>query len=279
MMQALWRRTTAMFWGYPVLWLPVLVADLLAFGAQHSRRPLLHLLVTPLLVRHSVLVGAIDELAIGSTNAFLGEVLAALITAFTQFSSILSYTIGFFLTAELVDRRLGRFESWERGSELKRILKLSVRAYAIAFVMGFCLFGGLTYELAVHGNHLWSSVYFTQGGGLVVMAVLAYLLAPAALRSVAKDGMIDPQAKLLARQAALLAVVASAACVVFTTAVETSMLAMPQPWVLVRIVASLIAATPYIPLFIALALLAFERPHEMSTGAGIFGDPESGSDE
>ena len=252
-----------MFWGYPVLWLPVLGADLLAFGAQHARRPLLHLLVTPLLVRHSVLVGATEELAIGSANAVLGEVLAALITGFTQFSSILAYTISFFITAELVDRRLDNFEPRERAREIKRILKLSVRAYAIAFVIGFCLFGGLTYELAVHGNHLWSSVYFTQGGSLVVMAVLAYFLAPAALGSLAKDGMIDPQVKPLARQAALLAVVASAACLAFTTVVQNSMLAMPGQWMLIHIVASLIAATPYIPLFIALALLAFEGPQEV----------------
>src|ERR1700677_4007085 len=56
-MRDLWRKTTALFWENPILWLPVVCADLLAFCFTRLQKLLTRQLINSLLLGHSALTG------------------------------------------------------------------------------------------------------------------------------------------------------------------------------------------------------------------------------
>jgi hypothetical protein len=274
-MRTLWRKTSELFWQHGVLWLPVFVADLFSFGIDHLRKPLFNLVVTPLLTNHSIITGA-QELTTDKTKIFMGEVSSMLIIAFLELISIVAFVSAFFATAKLVKRKLGYLETDAREVGLTHILGLCVRASVIVAPLALCGFLVTTYfPIALHRFNLLLHSYATQVEGLLVMALIAYLLTPGALRAIAEpEGhVIDQETKSQGRQAALLAVVVSAVLLAFVTMAENSLLATPGQWFFIYLVASPITAMPYIPLYIALTLLAVEgskevRPATLEVDAG-----------
>jgi hypothetical protein len=56
-MRDLWRKTTALFWESPILWLPVVCADLLAFCFTRVQKLLTWQLINSFLLGHSALAG------------------------------------------------------------------------------------------------------------------------------------------------------------------------------------------------------------------------------
>ena len=54
-MRTIWRTTAYLFWQHPILWLPVILADLIAFCLRLLQGWMTHAVINSLLVEHSVL--------------------------------------------------------------------------------------------------------------------------------------------------------------------------------------------------------------------------------
>src|ERR1700758_3218004 len=107
-----WRETVELFWEYPVLWLPVLGADLISFFLTRLQKYVSHALIYHLLLGPASVFGDTRSLSGPSSNGvvFKAALLGDTLQWSTHFAQIILYTIALFMTAALV-RGTSRHES------------------------------------------------------------------------------------------------------------------------------------------------------------------------
>lgn len=166
-MGELWRDLVEVLRKRPALWLPVLIADLLAFLVNVGRVNLLHSIVLHQTAQQSVFGGAVVHGSMTTSAVESTTIVAVLLSWLTNFVRILLYAAAFAVTAALVQAVLERRRKIVSviGPALTEgwggILELALRALAI-YAIAALLFSWLAPYLVKHGHvALVRSAWFT----------------------------------------------------------------------------------------------------------------------
>jgi hypothetical protein len=262
-MQNLLRKTSELFWQCPILWLPVLIADIVQFFLPYVRG---------LIVRESVkffaygprsvLGGAPDLAANIETASSKVLLLAVPLTAGTYLLSVCFYSAALFTIYYLIQDCLhGR--SFELRVAVSAMLKLDQRRILILSTKILVLFacGSFLFVSLIAKRIFPLLVDFGYVFGVALVAGIAYLLAPTAIAALQSSQPVSTHAIANARTLAVLGSVASSAIgwlaqkaqgSFFTPSSHPSILAQQS----MALIASLFVALPYVPISIALSLIA-----------------------
>ncbi len=262
-MNNIWRRTVFLFWQYPVLWLPVLVADFAGYWLTRLQQLLTHQIVLWIVQsgQHSVLGDIPAPITYQSSTVMKAALLTAPLVWGNYFLHIAIYTLAFVITAGLVRNRSHELSSGLVLSQIKDqvmpILKFALKALAL-FAIAAILFNLL--GLAGLFSQSLSS-FFTVVLTVFFSSPIGWILAPSAIKLLHVQSTTPPDSTLQ-RSGRLYAAIAIALATLIGFALQTVTRATHGPalWITcVAIFISLIGAVPYIPLFIALGLLATPR--------------------
>lgn len=267
-MEELWQQTSELLWQRPLLWLPVLGADLLCFLAAIGSAALTRSVVLSRLQYHSALGGTALQGPVSSAAMYRANLIAALITLPANYIRLLLYAVALVVTLALVRAIRSRESSVFAGiaPALARntgaILSLSLRALAI--------FGGVALaaswigqSLVSHGHRaVLTGGWLDLGAGTVRILLLAFLLAPVAVALLAGRQLVAARRLHLQIFAFALGAI-SLLLGKFTTenlrAVHIA--SMPARYAL-ELTASWIVALPYAIFFVALAVVVVKTAAE-----------------
>jgi hypothetical protein len=191
----------------------------------------------------------------------------------TYFLNTCLYTVAFVITATLV-HTLGQDLQPDLpgvlrslGSRIRRILVFSVKLLAL-----YALFG----VLLVHATGLaqkwrFPTTHFVPGFVMLAYVSVAYFMAPSGIRLLrnAQSRPLTAEYATWGRRVSILMVMASLAISYFVSLAEQSLntsplLARGILRMIMEVPASAVAAFPYVPLFISLALIATNDAAEVS---------------
>ena len=261
-MAELWRDLVEILRRRPLLWLPVLIADLLGYLVSLGRNGLLRALVLHETAQHSVLGGAAVHGPMSASAMESTTIAALLLSWLTYFLRLLLYSGALVTTAALLRAYTERSERPvnEVGPAVGRswggILELALRSLAV-YAIAALLFSWLSQWLSSHGRTaVLHDAWFNFGLTLAVLLVLAALLPPVAVRVL--SGHLP--SKKVARQAQQFALVLVAVTALLSNVISANARELAQAPAGARypleIVGSLLVALPYVLLFTGLALLA-----------------------
>jgi hypothetical protein len=271
-MKELWRRTLELIRRYPVLWVPVLWAGALSYGWGQLRWILLED-VLPLLLRssqqRSVLGGMVTGVSQRAT-VFV-QVLGGLATYFCQYAQICCYVFALMMTAKILRNVLSGqghdnpYADLSIGRQRGGVLLLGFLIWVVGGAMGVLFFLAVT----THANSVYTSMLFARPYLVGVVsfatcAVPAYLFTPMALRLLSVRIKSEQIAR--GRKASLLAAVAFAGLAAIQNSVPETHAEGLSRLVAIGILRILIFSLPYVPLLVALCLVAVEP--EEGPGAG-----------
>jgi hypothetical protein len=265
-----WRETTALFWEYPVLWLPIFGADLFSFFLMKGQKQVAHLVIYRLVLdAPSVLSGArrLPDPGDPSSHGLVlkAAVVGALFEWSAHFIQIVLYTIAFFIIVALVRKIQQRTElPFLSAIQLVRlkwppIFGLSLRVLSLV-VMFAILVGSVAITMARHAlpEPYISGYVFACAG----FCAIAYLIAPVAMRRIAADNGHTPAAEQIrqGRIFALVMVITSCLLGYLLPYVAGSFEREPifhnaYAVTALSAIGSLLTAAPYIVLFISLTLI------------------------
>ncbi len=270
-MEELWRDVSGLMVKRPILWLPVLFADLFGFLLSLGRGALLRAVVLHQLQYRSVLGGAPVRTQLSAVAMQQTNLLAFAVTWTSYLLRMLLYTAAFITTAALVrsfaargERPLGNILAAlrrYRGS----IVSLSLRALAL-YAAAAALFGLAANALSQHGHKaVLANHWFESAAGVLLSAALAFALPPIALRALAgrsPSRSLKQHAQLFAF---LLALVALAIAYFVNANIRTVRGGASFSRFLLELSGSWIVALPYAVLFTGLGLLVLrlERTAEV----------------
>jgi hypothetical protein len=273
-MRDLWRKTTALFWENPILWLPVLCTDLLAFCFTRLQKLLTRHLIDSLLFSHSALTGQAIQPSGRSALIMKAALLNGPLVWGTYFLNTCLYTAAFVVTATLVgtlaqhvrpDLRLVLIST---GSRMRRILVFSVKLLAL-YALAFAFLVPATTVA-----QKWKFPYLAPGFVILTSILISYCMAPAGI-SLLRDRQsrtVTAEYVKWGRAFSILMVLGSIALGYFVPMVEQSLFASPLlvrgiPRVIIEALSSSVAAFPYVLLFISLSLIATNDPVESGAPA------------
>jgi hypothetical protein len=292
----LWRRSTAILREHPIVWIPVLCADLLGFAAKAGgtavMRPMLILSLAQL--RGSVLTQSPDQFAHVPTAGEMALLFAA-VGLVTQFLTICLYAVAAVITWSLiqtfVDDPKPKLGLPIRSAKLKgwRIFGLGSGAFGMVLCFSFiptALLGLAMPFLPLAGQDRISLMHAMQFCVLLMGYVAtAYWVTPRAL-SLMRPETRRPIAGGTLGDARLLAAIAVASSLAISRLcgmVERSLLNLRYPdHALARAItgagASLLSALPYVVLFVFLSLAADEGPESLlDDGLRVIDSPADAS--
>lgn len=268
-MEKLWRKLTELMMQRPVLWLPVLVADLLAFLIGLGSRAWIQSILRRRLETHSVLGGPAVRVPLNA--AAMQQAIQAVtpIQWGANLLRLLLYTLAFLATVALV--RAFRARSERPGREMIQVLQrqfgniLPVAGTALlAYLVTAALAKFLSDLLIRHGHKAVLQSGAAVGGwfglatGTLSVGLLAFFVAPAAVQALARRALD----LLHRRQAQMLSLGLGMVALLLGRFVEANLLSLHGPSAAVRsllgITGSWIAALPYAMLFAGLGLVAIE---------------------
>jgi uncharacterized membrane protein YhaH (DUF805 family) len=274
-----WRETTALFWEHPVLWLPILGADLFSFFLTREQKQIAHLVIYRLVLdAPSVLSGArrLPDRGDPSSHGLVlkAAVVGALFEWTAHFIQILLYTIALFIVVALVRNIQQRTEHpFLSAIQLVRlkwppVFRLSLRVLGLVVTFAI-LVGSVAITIAWHAlpKPYISGYVFACGG----FCAIACLIAPVAMRRIAADNGHPPAVEQMrqGRIFALAMVITSCLLGYLLPYVVGSFEREPifhNAYAVTALLAigSLFTAAPYILLFISLTLIV---DNELADGA------------
>ena len=258
----LWQDLVDVLSRRPLLWVPVLVADLLGYLANFGSGALLRAVVYHRTSQHSALSGAVIHAPLSASALESTTILALLLLWLTYFIRLLLFATAFITTAALLQAFHERAEKPAAAiaPALQRhgggILELALRALSVYAVFAL-LFSWVRPYLATHGKAaLLHNPWFDFGVTTLPTLVLAALLPPVALRVLASRGP-DKETSGHARvfSLTLIVVILLLALIVSSNSRELAQVTAGARFPL-EIIASLLEALPYVLLFTGFALLA-----------------------
>lgn len=269
-MKELWSKSTALLWANPVLWVPVLCADLLGFFLNLLQKTINRSIVQWLVLHtHSSVLGGAPDLATERALEFKAALSAAPLTWGAYFVTVYLYAVALAMTAGLVLAIVKglqpdmQVQSGFVRARRAAIFSLSVKIFGLMVAAILVMGVAIVQAVGFFGRRIpASSVGLVSA--LVAFAAIAFFIAPSALRLIGGDtSEVSANGIGEARRFAVIAVMSSVAIGYFCgVAVHAIRAAGTENDGTARGItdaaASLITALPYIPLFVILALVAFK---------------------
>ncbi len=267
-MEELWQQTSELLWQRPLLWLPVLWADLLGFLAAVGSTALMRSVLLSRLQYHSVLGGPAMPGPLSPAVVHRANLIAALITLPANYLRLLLYAVALVVTVALARAYRERESNLFAGiaPALSRhagaIVSLSLRALAI--------FGGLALvsswigeSLVAHGHRaVLVGGWLDLVTGVVRVALLAFLLTPVAIHLLAGRAAPPQRRTHLQLFAFVLGTVALLLGKFTTENLRAARIASVPARYALEFTASWIVALPYAVFFVALALVVMKTAAE-----------------
>lgn len=271
-MRQLWRKTSDIFWQFPILWLPTLVADVVTFCFERLWWLLRHEVIFRLMQSHSVLDNTPDYRIHGVAPTAL-TILLAFLKLFETFLGICFYTAAFLITALLVQGFLQNFSvEYSFVAAMLKQQRRNIFVFSLKLFLLLILAAALVTEAVIfltpRLSHL-PQLYGVTAADVVNISVIlllvcvAYIITPSAIALLRLPDLppVKSNAVVAGRIFAMLAVAASSVVDVFAGPVERVLFREVAHINTVTsqttyAIASLLGAFPYIFLFIALALIA-----------------------
>ena len=276
-MKELWRRTSYLFWQYPVLWVPVISVDLLGSGLKQAESLVTHAITMWWLHAHSQSLSGPNEPSLVLQTSML----VAPISWGVQIAAVCLYTTAMVWIGRLLGRLTKEDGVGSKGEELpisryaKGIFNVSFQALAsmmasmalfIIPALALSTFGSQAQKAGLLTHPIWFFIVT-----LIPYCVTAYLVTPAALRLLAKQGVCALKPDVLGR-ARVCSLLLGASEVVLGLLLRFAVPRFRGSAVAVAgvsVAESLMLSIPYIVLFIALNLLAIEnRSDDFDTSTG-----------
>jgi hypothetical protein len=272
-MRNLFRRTSFFFWQYPILWLPVAIVDPIVFCFNLLDQKLTHGMILTLVTRHTVLGNAPESIVPSASQTLKIILLTKPINWGTHLVALCLYVSAmmtiFTLISALSSRQNLSFSrillplqhSFPRLVFFSLKLLIAIGFAAIPFLLVTVLFFEKT------GVRYISIRTFSLIFSALACSAIAYLVAPEAVKLL-RPHTSQPIASELAHQARISAALAVIACdILYFLATQTrpTFVSVSTRWIddfIYEVVASLISATPYTVLFIALSLLAEDNERD-----------------
>ncbi len=278
-MTNLFRRASYLFWQYPILWVPVFVADILDTLLKESRTLVTQAVIRSVLESHSVLSSVPDRLPAGLQSTMKVALLSAPIVWGTHFAGIVLYASAMTMTATLVlmnPPTIRGLHEQNPDRSFKDTLFFSLKFFAMIALIGvpWTVIVGEVSMRFPRSRLIWGGDFGILFAIALTVAV-AYFITPTAIRLLRKP-RIEPVNLALMRRArafAVMTVIASGLLDRLTVATQSTFLSRSTPRIGILsfdAVASLVGALPYILLFIALTLVAYPietEQHFVSSGS------------
>lgn len=267
-MGELWRSVSETMWKRPLVWLPVLIADLIGFFINFGRLALLRSMLKQRVEYHSALGGAPVHGQLTAATVRSLSTMALVVDWTSYWLRLLLYAAALIATAALVrafternKRPLGEVRPAMRENATG-ILSLSLRALAINGA-GAVIFAWIANVLVSHGHKVnLASQWLEITASVVIMLALALLLAPVGVQIVARRHA----PAVLRQRAQIFAVSLGAVALLLGTYVAANMRTIRGDQsvgrVLLELTGSWIVAVPYAILFTGISFLAVEVPAE-----------------
>lgn len=263
-MKDLWQRTWQLFRQRPVVLVPTIVASLLALAMERMEKVALRLIVSRFATERSVLGGELPtgDFARLQHRAMIAGVPVGLVC---QFLTVCAYVVALVITAHLV-----RVVKEELRPNLRLLLRLtltqwrSILLVCVAFMglVGLCtlmISVLLTSSIASHAKE--SSFHaLLFAGGLIMIACVAWILAPWAIRLLRHPAPVPSAGtRMLARTFAITAFAAQPVLGEILRRAERNMI-LDRVWEFtgLAVVNTVVTYVPIAFLFVSLALLAME---------------------
>jgi hypothetical protein len=265
-MRNLFRRASFLFWQHPILWLPIVIVDPLVLYLNLLDKKLTHAIIFNVVTRYSVL-GAPESTPVTSLQTLKILFLTKPIDWGTHFISLCLYTCAMIAIFNLISA-LRLKQDLSRGTVLgpvqKSFTRLTFFSLKLLITIGIAAipFIALTITFVQRNGALYvSTKTFGNALSTIFFSAIAYLFAPTALKLLRPENSETPapETRLLAKISAVLTFIASAALYFLAEQIEPSFISRTPRWnsaLVYETAASLVSATPYIVLFIALSLLA-----------------------
>lgn len=261
-MGELWQDLVEMLRRRPALWLPVLVADLLGYLLNLGRNGLLRSIVLHQTAQRSALGGEVVHTQLSASAMQSTAIVALLVSWLIYFLRLLLYSGAFIAIAALVHAYMQRSERPVAairpalGRSWGGILELALRALAV-YAVAALVFSWLSPFLARHGQTaLVRSPWFGYGLTLLVLLILSAALPPVALRVLAGRSPDRPLTRIAQQFAFALVIVASLLATFVGTNSRQLAQVPPAARYPLEATGSLVAALPYVLLFVGMSLLA-----------------------
>lgn len=262
-MSKLWRTTSYLFWQYPKLWLPVLAAEVASYSVRYLQQAISQQIVLWVHRSGSVLSSGQDSF-VNRSEAMKAAIFAAPFVWGRYFISIFLYTCALLATARILAKILNSGAvGFTIQSRVPYALKFSLKCFALSAACAILFMFPITslaLELGPRG--LLTNPFYPGAITLLLTCAIAFIMAPQAVRLVS----VAP-VKISSDQAAssrVSACLASAASISLGLAVSHAHISgwnsWPRHeqlvWIAINLVIGIVTAIPYIPLFIALSLIA-----------------------
>ena len=266
-MRTLWRNTAYLFWQYPILWLPVILADLIAYCLTTLQTRMTHAVINSLVAGHSVLSSSPEPL---QTLPAMWTVIFAASKLFVELVNACLYAAAMIAISTSIPALMAQTKiPWQQipfaiRQRRVQILLLSLKVFGMFTV---AVFLDTALILYLPGLHFLPLIFTIGSRGesyviiVLLLAAIAWILAPSALTLLhpREAPPTNLQSIRHARILAAICVAAESALYYLATIARpsfapqlTTALAINAYWV----IASAVSALPYIPLFIALSLIA-----------------------
>lgn len=265
-MRDIWRKTARLFWERPVLWVPVLCADFLGFWLLWFQRLAAKKLIIWLLFKHSTLGGSLVPRYSMPGLTLLGVLIGGPLEWGSFFLDIGFYTMAFVMTGVMVgmisQESIPDFSLAFHVARLRlrRILGFSLKLILLCAVW-LALIAVASTKFSDRPRPI-SGYLFGFGMGAVGFLIAAYCLTPSALLLLrdAPSRLERRESALWGRGFSIATAIAVSAIAYFAGVAERSFLASTNfagdiPQLILNLAVSLLAAFPYIALFIALSLI------------------------
>lgn len=265
-MREIWRKTAELFWERPVLWVPVLCAEFVAYWLFWMERLASRQVVIWLAFKHSALNGALVRRSSASETSLLLKVVSITgpLNWGTYFLNIYLYTLALVVTSVLLEMVFA-------GSKPDLLLALRstklrlLRVVIFSLKIFLFLVGGtvtLGYTLGKFALGLARIQVVVCGAMAIGCAVIAYFMAPAALLLLrdSRSALMRRESGVWGRKFAIVGAIVISAIAYLATLTNESIrtwriFAHGAPAFALNLATSLAGAFPYILLFIALSLI------------------------
>ena len=264
-MGEMWRKASELIWRRPVLWLPVLVAELLSYFVMLGRGAWIRHIILSRMRGHSVLGGPAVTTRLTGPAAVHANNIAITLTWTAYFIRLLLYAAALVVTSALVRSFLSsaRKPTANIGAALqsRALAMLSLALRALAIYGGVALVVGWVGRWLVMHGHRSASV--AQGveltAGLLLDGILALVVAPVGVQALSGHLPGQPLRWRAQLFAFLLALVALALGTFVTANIRAVHFGSLATRILLEVTGSWIAALPYALLFVGLAVIALEQ--------------------
>jgi hypothetical protein len=286
-MQDLWQRTIKLFREHPILWAPLIIADLSAFFLTWLQKSSTKWIIHWLLIKHyhsaldgSVIIPNTDPLAMRKAAIIVSPLVWG-----GYFVHICLYTAAFVLTAAFVGKILCNQKPYSADavsllrSNLRQVTWFSLKVLALWMIGGISLvLVPAAFIRSFFEDRFLGPAAFGAVGALLGNICASWLLTPAGTRLIQAPFSEDLSAETIKR-GRILAILTSAASVVisyFAMKAEASIYISSTfdpafHHLIVSPLLSLLVAFPYLLLWILLSLLAFGNVKN----AAVEADPDA----